>query len=130
MAANTGVICYLICSKQLFGKQILERRKSFEFDGVARRIEKKHGRLLPWLAFEANVRLNHKMGTCSGEFVCQCLPLRHVQHRAKVAYRNIVAIDRAGLCVATFIRCEVSNDLVTIKIEVNPISRTTAFGAA
>ena len=113
-----------------FGKKILQRRKGLELDGVARWIEKKHGRLLARLTFEPDVRLNHKMRTCSAEFVRQCLPLRHVQHSTKVAHRDIVTINSAGVFVATFIRREVSNDLVTVEIEVNPIGRTPAFRAA
>ena len=110
-----------------FGEKILQRRKALELDRSAGRVEKKHGGLLTRLTLEADVRLNHKMGASSREFVCQSLPLGHVQHRAEVAHRHVVAIDCAGLVVAAFIWCQMRNDLMTIKIEVYPIGRTTAF---
>src|SRR5579859_6670180 len=58
------------------------------------------------------------------------LPLRHREHRAKVAHRHRVAVDLAGLTVTDFLGCEVRDDLMAIEVEVDPIRRATPFRTA
>jgi hypothetical protein len=41
------------------------------------------------------------------------LPLRSRQHGAKVPYRHLMIIDRAGLFVTAFIGSEMRDDLVS-----------------
>ena len=77
-------------------------------------------RLLPHLPFETHIRLDHEL--CSGtlQFVSEFVPLRHRQHGAKMTNRNIVTINGTGCAMTDFVRRQMSNDLVPVKIEINP----------
>jgi hypothetical protein len=46
-----------------------------------------------------------------------------------VANGHVVPIDRAGVVVARFVWRQMGNDLVAIKIEVNPLVAGTTFWA-
>ena len=58
------------------------------------------------------------------------LPLRHREHRAEVAHRHVMAIDRAGLPVADFLGREVRDNLVAVEIEIDPRVGRAPLGTA
>ncbi len=101
-----------------------------EFERVARRIEKEHRRLFSDFALEADMRLDDELDARAAQLVGGRLPLFHRKHGAEMADRHVVAVDRARVAVAGFVRRQVRNDLVAVEIEVDPVRRTTAFRAA
>ena len=90
---------------------------------------KKHGRLFTHLPFEADVGFDNKLGARCFEPFSHGLPLCHGQYSTKVAHRDTMAIDGAGLAAAARVWCQMRHDLMPVKIEINPFRRTAALGA-
>ncbi len=47
-----------------------------------------------------------------------------------MTHRHLVTIHRAGAAMSDLIRCEVGDDLMTVKIEVDPFRRRTSLRTA
>ena len=62
--------------------------------------------------------------------VGQGLPFCHADDGAEMARRHGVAVDFAGGAVAAFFRRQVGHQLVAVEIEIDPVRRAAAFGAA
>jgi hypothetical protein len=122
----------LVCWKQrgLFCKKAIRVRHGLKLDGIARRIQEKHGGLLTNLALKPNVGLNHKLRTRLGQSVGKALPFRHGEHHAKMTHWNVVAIDRVFSAMTGLPFGQVGNNLVAVKIKVNPFLGASTLGAA
>jgi len=112
------------------GKKLGGILEGLELQGIAARVKEKHCRLLADLALEADMGLDDETDAGRSQLVSQFLPFGHRQHHAKMAHRHIVAIHCAGVAVSGLVRAQMRNDLVTVEIEINPLGRGTAFGAA
>jgi len=104
----------------LAGKHLATVLEAFEFQCVTRGIQKKHGCLLPHLALESDSRFDDEAHALSPEPLRQPVPFRPFKDHPEVPHRHIMAIDRTGLTPGNFIGREVSHDLVTVKIEIDP----------
>ena len=86
----------------------------------------------PYLAFEADIGFDFELLPRSGKPVGKVLPRVHGEHHAKVRDRHGVSVD--GVVMNTLrtrcTRLQVRDDLVTEEVEVDPMLRTAAFGAA
>jgi hypothetical protein len=112
-----------LCEKRF---DILER---LEFKCIAGWVKKKHRCLLARLPLEANVRLDDEFGVRSLEPVGERVPLAHAENDAEMATRHIVAIDVARFCHRAFVGRQMRHNLVSIKIEINPMIGRTSFFA-
>jgi hypothetical protein len=93
-------------------------------------IEEEHAGLLADRAFEPDLRLDDELDACRDELVAHRFPFRHRQHQPKMAHRHRVTIDAAGCAAARFLRREISDDLVSVEVEVDPVRVRTAFGTS
>jgi len=112
------------------GKQLGGILEGLELQGIAAGVKEKHCRLLPDLALEADMGLDDEADPCCGQLVSQLLPFGHRQHHAEMAYRHVVTIHGAGVAVSGLVRAQMGDDLMTVEIEIDPLRRGTAFGAA
>jgi len=123
-----AVVASVRRSGSLSREELTDIGEGLELQSVARRVEKKHRSLLANLALEANVRLDYETDTCAAETVGQLLPFFHRKHNAKMRNWNIVAIN--GIMMAIPLArgwLQMSDDLVTKEIEVDPLRGTAAF---
>ena len=101
-----------------------------ELERVPGGVAKEHCRLLAGLAFEAHRRRNHELGTRALQPLGQRAPLVHRQDDSKMRHRHIIAVDRIGCPPPDRIGREVSDDLMAIEVEINPMIRAPALAAA
>jgi hypothetical protein len=117
--ANTLLFCEKLA-------HILER---LEFEGVTARVEQEHGGLLADLPFETNVRFNHKLRAERLQALGQRFPLFPSQNDAEVRNGYVVAVYRVAM--DAFLGCSfrvfVNNQLVALKIEIDPLVAGTTF---
>jgi 4-hydroxy-4-methyl-2-oxoglutarate aldolase len=117
----------------LFREQRTEIIETFELKGVPSRIKEEHRSLLSNLPLEANVRLDHKFDSRFLEPLRERLPLRHGQNHAEVRNWHIMAIDGiAGVRLGrgSIRMLDVSDNLVTEQVEVDPLCCTPALRTA
>ena len=119
----------------LDGKQLLlDVLESFEFQRISSGIEKEHGRLLPRLSLEPNVRFNDKVDTSIPKSARQVFPLRHPQHYSTMRNWYAVPIYWVGMrtdcpIVANLI-VEMANKLVSEQIKIDPRVVTSPLRAS
>jgi hypothetical protein len=112
---------------KLLRKQAVNIFEGFEFKRITGWIEKKHCCLLARFALKANVRLNDEFGVRRFETIGQSVPFAHLQHNAEMAARHVVAINIASFRHRAFLGREVGHNLMTIKIEIDPMIGRTPF---
>jgi hypothetical protein len=110
-------------------KQLTWIAERFEFQGIARRVQEKHGRLLPGLTLETNVGLDHKCDARCLDLLGENMEFIPVQHHAKVGHRHVVTIHRVVMLL-DFFRGEMGDDLMTEQVEIDPLFTGPSFGAA
>ena len=108
------------CRRILAGKHLGRVLEALEFQRVTRGIQQKHRCLLSDLALESDSRFDDEAHALSPEPLRQPVPFRPFKDHPEVPHRHIMAIDRTGLTPGNFIGREVSHDLVTVKIEIDP----------
>ena len=112
----------------------LDVLKGFELERVAGGVEKEHGRLFAGLALESGVGLDDEFNTMPLHTLRQVRPLRRPQNHPTVRHRHAMPIDRiemAGqLSGASQIWIQMTDELMTVEIEIDPIGRAAAFAAA
>ena len=74
------------------------------------------------------MRLDHEFGTRGLKLGGEALPLRHRQDHAEVPHRDLIAVDQARRVAHRARRHLVRDDLMAMKIEVDPFWRTAPFG--
>lgn len=108
----------------LAGKHLGHIVERLEFEGISARVEKEHGCLLPDLTFEANMWLDHELDFGCLQALGECFPLLHGKDGPEMTDRDVMSIDGTRRFVSYLIGSKVSDDLVTIKIEVDPVIGT------
>lgn len=107
--------------------QVLER---LELKRIAAGVQEKHRRLLPDLPLEPDMRFNHELRPGLDQFVGQCLPFAHRQDGTEMAHRHVIPVHRTGTAVTNLPRRQMCNDLVAVKIEIDPLRGGTTLRAA
>src|SRR3954465_901887 len=115
-------------ARRLLGEQHRRIFECLELDRITTWILEKHGCLLTGLALEAHVGLDDELNACCDQLVCQLLPGRHWEYQTKMAYRNVVTVHQIGVPMSRVGR-KMRDDLVSVKVEVDPVRRGTAFRA-
>jgi hypothetical protein len=106
---------------------VLER---LEFQGVTARIQEEHRGLFTGLPLKPDMRLDDELGARSTKPVGEGLPLLYGQNGPEVSNGDIITVYRAYRSVANFVRRKVGDDLMSIKIKIDPAVRTAPLGAA
>src|SRR6185312_5266116 len=102
-------------------EQRVDVREGLELERIAERIEQEHRRLLARLVLEAHVRLDDEAHAAVRELSRERFPRRHVEHRAEVPYRHVLAVDQARR-VNPGARVDlVRDDLVAEEHKVDPV---------
>ena len=86
-------------------------------------------RLLSWLAFEADRRLDHEIDIRLLQAIGKGAPFFHREHQAEVRDGNFVPVDRVAGPARCGLGSEVSDDLVTVQVEVDPVISAPSFRA-
>ena len=81
------------------------------------------------LVLEAHVRFDHETGAGFAQLFGERVPRIHVQHRAEVPHRHVVAVHVVRRGRAKLFRRQVCDDLVAVEIEVHPGIAGAAFRA-
>ena len=55
-------------------------------------------------------------------------PFIHRQHEPEMRHRHVVAIDRVGSVAADCIGSKVSDDLMTVEVEIHPVIGAPSLG--
>lgn len=97
---------------------VLER---LEFKRVAGWVEEKHRRLFTRFTLEADMRLDNEFGVRGLEPVGERVPLAHAENDAEMATRHIVTVHIARFRHGAFFGRKMRNNLMPIKIEVDPM---------
>lgn len=113
---------------RLFRKQARRIRKGLQLYGIARRISEEHGRLFTRLTGKPDVRRNDECHLLS-QAICQNCPSLHVEYGAKMANRDLFLIYTGPRDRSAFIGSKMRNDLVTEKVEINPLRAASALTA-
>jgi hypothetical protein len=107
--------------------------EGLEFKRVAGGIAEEHGGLLAGLSLKADMRLDDEANAFGLQADCELMPLVPAEDEPEMGNRDIVAID----FVHRAIRCgigalapgrEMGDNLMAMKIEVDPVRAGTAFG--
>ena len=109
-------------------KQLRVVSQPFDFNCIAAGVAEGHGGLLTGLSRKSYGRRNFKLGACRAQPVGHRLPISHRQNQAEMRHWYVLAIDRIGMRIRHG-RTEVRDDLVTMKIEINPVICAAAFPA-
>src|SRR5579859_1461789 len=111
----------------------LDILEGLEFQGIARRVQEKHGRLLACLAFEPGIGFYDELHAGSLHALRQCAPLLRPKDHAEMRYGYALPIDgivmTRQLAVASQIGIQMTHELMAEKIEVHSVSGTAAFSA-
>ena len=101
---------------RLRSKKLRRIRKTLEFQSVTSRVKKKHGGMLAGFASELDARRDQKVAIGSFESSRECFPVLHIEHDAKVARWNMVAIDRVRSSGSAAISNQVHGDLMAKEV--------------
>ncbi len=88
------------------------------------------GALFARLALETRVRLDHEPDALGLQARGHFFPLRHRQHDAHMPHWDAFAVHRIEGCRGRFLRRKVRHDLVSVKIEVDPLGAGAALRAS
>ena len=113
-----------------FGEELTHVGKGFELQRVARRIEKEHRCLFAHLTFEANIRLDDEFDLACAEPFSQLLPVCDREDDPEVWDGYIMSINWIVVVFAVFGRFQMSDDLVSEQVEVDPLCGTATFRTA
>src|SRR5665213_4528795 len=109
-------------------EELVDVSERLELERVAERVEQEHRRLLARFALEAHIGLDDEARLCGLEPGGERMPRRHVEHRAEMADRNVLAVDEARGVAHRAAVDLVRDNLVTIEIEVDPGVRAATLG--
>jgi hypothetical protein len=124
MVAHGLGVCH-----SLFAEQIVQIAEGLEFQRVARRVEQEHRGLFTRQTGESHVRLDDKRYVSLFEAICQRFPVGPRQNDAKVGYGHGLPIHRIVVRVDSLRSWyQVSDDLVAVEIEVDPVIITPSLG--
>lgn len=114
----------------LVGKKLRDVSEGFELQGIAGRVQEEHGGLLAYLTFKAGVRLDDEGDPGSAHARSEFFPFWRREDDAEVWDGNLMAVDQVsrgwnrGACGGELrgrLGPEVGDDLMAVKVEVNPL---------
>ncbi len=100
-----------------------------ELERIAGGVEQEHRRLLAGLTCEANRGGDHELGSRALQPLGERAPFVHRQDQPEMRHRHRVAVDRVDRAALDRIRSKVGNDLVAVKVEIDPMIGASAFRA-
>src|SRR3546814_2959530 len=103
--------------------------EGLEFERVARGVVKEHRRLLARLARKARVRFDHELGPRRLQPPGERLPFGRRQYDAEMRHRHIMPVDRIMRGPRARRVDPVRDDLVAVKVEVDPVGGAASLGA-
>src|SRR5215472_17916018 len=108
--------------------------EGLEFQRVAGRVEDEKRRLLASRARKARVRFDDPLDLLPPESLRELRPLGWLEHHATMRHRYPVTVDRVEVRAQAPLRAEtrieVTDELVAVEVEVDPVGRAAPFGAA
>jgi len=110
-------------------EQLPHIREGLELERIARGVEKEHRRLLSPLAGKARVRFNHESDVVRDQPVGERLPVGGREDDAEMRYWHRMTIDRIMPRDRLTPIDAVRDDLVTVKVEIDPVSIAAPLGA-
>ena len=116
--------------RNLLCKEAASISETFKFDSVSGWVFQEHRSLFSRLAFKANVGFDDKFNVVASQSINQFAPTVHVENDSKMRNRNLVAVDRVLDRPVTRFRIDVTNQLVSEEVEVDPCCVAATFGAA
>src|SRR5215213_7929342 len=114
----------------LLGENLRKVGERFEFERVARRVEKKHRRLLANFARETRFRFDDESDAFAFQSFGKFMKIGGRQNNAEMRHRNVVGVNVVDGAHARCFGREMRDDLMSEKIEINPAIRASAFFAA
>ena len=120
------------CTKRLHVRSLCEQLRhvceGLELQSVARGIEEKHGGLLTNFALEPDIGIDFEIDVCGDQAVAKGFPCVQSQNDTKVWDGDGVAIDLVVMCVVRQIWVQMSDYLMSVQVEVNPLITASALG--
>lgn len=123
------LISSVVIVARLLGEQLGLISKRFELQRISRGIKEEHGRLFADETAESNTGIDDKRDPVRLQALGKIVELLPRKHDPEMRHRHVVSIDRVVVHRSLFGR-EMTNNLVTEEVEIDPLAAGSSFGAS